>query len=419
MNNFKLEFLALSRSIEMDISCNDDAPIVGDLLMAFDYDADFKNLNIKINALQHNTNELKRRINSVVERYKNLNCKIQQLNTYLQGLKKNEPFFVLPGGEITTEQRNSLTLYLHSIKEKKDFTQMTKEVNNLFGVLMDNYEIFAFNENTRKKIGEREKQKRVCRYCDKQSPEVSFKKVAHSISEALGNKTIITNDECDTCNEKFGQGIETDLINYLNFFRVFFGVRGKSGVPKLKGKNFEITNNEVIEIIQRLSDKELKDSISNNFEFRLETKQNVTKQNIYKALVKYAISVIDRRYIVNFKKTIAWINGVETIDTLPKVALLTSYDMFTEHPQLIVYLRKNEETKLPYVVAEFKFTCLTFVYIIPGSSKDSTDFTNEDNYKYFWNFFKHYNSVHNWSFLKLNDNVPRKFVMNIDFNKKK
>lgn len=248
---------------------------------------------------------------------------------------------------------------------------------------------------------------------------MSFKKVAHSISEALGNKTIITNDECDTCNEKFGQGIETDLINYLNFFRVFFGVRGKSGVPKLKGKNFEITNNEAIEIIQRLSDKELKDSISNNFEFRLETKQNVTKQNIYKALVKYAISVIDRRYIVNFKKTIAWINGVETIDTLPKVAVLTSYDMFTEHPQLIVYLRKNEETKLPYVVAEFKFTCLTFVYIIPGSSKDSTDFTNEDDYKYFWNFFKHYNSVHNWSFLKLNDNVPRKFVINIDFNKKK
>lgn len=151
MNNFKLEFLALSRSIEMDISYNDDAPIVGDLLMAFDYDADFKNLDININALQHNTNELKRRINSVVQRYKNLNCKIQQLNTYLQGLKKNEPFFVLPGGEITTEQRNSLTLYLHSIKEKKDFTQMTKEVNNLFGVLMDNYEIFAFNENTRKK----------------------------------------------------------------------------------------------------------------------------------------------------------------------------------------------------------------------------------------------------------------------------
>ena len=104
---------------------------------------------------------------------------------------------------------------------------------------------------------------------------------------------------------------------------------------------------------------------------------------------------------------------------LPKIAMLTSNDFFSPHPSIIVYLRKNNETKLPFAVAEFRFTSLIFVYIIPGSSKDSKDFTNEEDYKYFWNFFKHYNSVHNWSFLKMNDDVPRKFVMIIDFNKKK
>ena len=86
------------------------------------------------------------------------------------------------------------------------------------------------------KIGESDKSKRVCRYCNKKSPEVSFKKVAHSISEALGNKKIITNDECDACNEKFGEGIENDLILYLNLYRVFLELEGRMGFLSLKGK---------------------------------------------------------------------------------------------------------------------------------------------------------------------------------------
>ena len=132
--------------------------------------------------------------------------------------------------------------YLSALQKGEDFEKMTKEIDELFGVLMDNYEMFAFDADRKNniKIGESDKSKRVCRYCNKKSPEVSFKKVAHSISEALGNKKIITNDECDACNEKFGEGIENDLILYLNLYRVFFRIRGKNGIPKLKGKNFEI-----------------------------------------------------------------------------------------------------------------------------------------------------------------------------------
>ena len=42
---------------------------------------------------------------------------------------------------------------------------------------------------------------------------------------------------------------------------------------------------------------------------RLETTENITTQNIYKTLSKYALGVIDRTQIVNFKDTIEWING--------------------------------------------------------------------------------------------------------------
>ena len=85
----------------------------------------------------------------------------------------------------------------------------------------------------------------------------------------------------------------------------------------------------------------------------------------------------------------------------------------------MVYLRKNEDCKLPYAVAEFRFTFLTFVYIIPNSSRDATDFTQDDNYKYFWDFFKHYSKVPNWTFINLNDNTAKPFIINLNFEERK
>lgn len=422
MRNFKITFLALSRTTEMEIkSENDISPILNNLLIAFAKEIDCKNKKINIDFLQQNTEEFKTKINSVVQKYKTLNPKIQQINTYFKDLKDNEYFFIFLNATISKEQSFPLHNYLLALREGEDFEKITKEIDGLFGVLMDSYEMFAFDADTKNniKIGESDKSKRVCRYCNKKNPEVSFKKVAHSISEALGNKKIITNDECDACNEKFGKGIENDLILYLNPYRVFFGIRGKNGIPKFKGKNFEIEKNERIEIKQFLSDEEINDSNCNDSKMRLEATQNIIAQNIYKTLSKYALGVIDRTKIVNFKDTIEWINGKKNIDNLPKIAILTSYDLFSTHPQLMVYIRKTEDNKLPYAVAEFRFTYLTFVYIIPNSNKDTTDFTQDDNFEYFWSFFKHYSSVQNWSFQKMNDNTVRPFVMNLNIGKNK
>ena len=423
MKNFKLTFLALSRTTEMEIeSENDISLILNDLLMAFAKEIDYENLKINIYYLQQNTEEFRAKINSVIQKYKTFEPKIQQINTYFKDLKDNEYFFIFPNDTIHKQQSFHLFNYLSALQKGEDFEKISKEIDELFGVLMDNYEMFAFDADRKNniKIGESDKSKRVCRYCNKKSPEVSFKKVAHSISEALGNKKIITNDECDACNEKFGEGIENDLILYLNLYRVFFRIRGKNGIPKLKGKNFEIEiKNEETITIDILSDEEIAVSDCNDFQVRLETTEKITTQNIYKTLSKYALGVIDRTQIVNFKDTIEWINGKKNIDNLPKIAILTSYDLFSTHPKLTVYLRKSKDDKLPYAVAEFRFTYLTFVYIIPNSNKDTTDFTQDNNFEYFWDFFKHYSSIQDWSFQKMNDNTIRPFVMNLNIGKNK
>ena len=417
MKEIRITFLALSRTVEMKIESEKEInSFVNDLLIILAKEIDYENLKINIDSLQQNTEEFRAKINSVIEKYKTFEPKIQQINTYFKDLKDNEYFFIFPNNTIHKQQSFHLFNYLSALQKGEDFEKMTKEMDDLFGVLMDSYEMFAFNENTKNKIGELDKSKRVCRYCNKRSPEVSFRKVAHSISEALGNKKIITNDECDACNEKFGKGIENDLILYLNLYRVFFGIRGKKGIPKFKGKNFEIENNETIKIKQILSDEEINDPNRDDFQMRLQATEKITTQNIYKTLSKYALGVIDRTQIVNFKDTIEWINGKKNIDKLPKIAIFTSYYLFSTHPQLMVYLRKTKDNKLPYAVAEFRFAYLTFVYIIPNSNKDTSDFTQDDNFNYFWNFFKHYSLLPNWHFCKMNNNTPQPFVMNLKFS---
>jgi hypothetical protein len=104
---------------------------------------------------------------------------------------------------------------------------------------------------------------------------------------------------------------------------------------------------------------------------------------------------------------------------LPKVAVLEDYRMFLTHPQVMVYIRKIDDITTPYAVAEFGFTFMRMVFIIPKSNKDKIEFTDENEYKIYWTFFNHYSSVPNWKFTKLDDKVARKITMNLNFEERK
>lgn len=418
MKSLKMSFLALSRSTDLEIKSQASIDeIMSDFFFAFAKEIDYENKRINIEQLQENTDVLRQKIDLIVQKYKSSIPVINQLKTYFKDLKNNEYFLFFINSNFTSEQSFQLYNYLFALDNNEDFEVVSKEMDESIGELRKKYDIIAFNENTKNKIGEPDKSKRICRFCNKQIDEVTFKKVAHSISEALGNKKIITNDECDSCNEKFGTGIENDLILYLNLYRNVFGIKGKNGIPKLKGKNFEIQNNGdgKIEIKHFLNEEEEKDPNFDDFKVRLETNQNIVVQNIYRTLSKYALSVIDRQYLNNFKDTISWINQEFDCDILPKVAMLTSYELFSHHPQLVVYRLKNEDNNLPSAVAEFRFTFLTFVFIVPFASINRSNFTEDEDFNKFWEFFKPYSSVKGWKFNKMNDAIPRKFKMNLNF----
>ena len=80
-----------------------------------------------------------------------------------------------------------------SFKENKKF------VKEYIEKISDNYQIDVFDDKNGN-IGEPQKNKRCCLFCGKMEPEASFTQKAHAISESLGNKSIVQNEECDECN---------------------------------------------------------------------------------------------------------------------------------------------------------------------------------------------------------------------------
>lgn len=71
---------------------------------------------------------------------------------------------------------------------------------------------------------------RICRVCKRSTDEgATFKKYAHIIPQALGNRELVSVEECDACNSSAGMGLENDLITFLSPQRATLPLRTKKG----------------------------------------------------------------------------------------------------------------------------------------------------------------------------------------------
>ncbi|CAN7385087.1 HNH endonuclease [Devosia sp. LjRoot16] len=161
-----------------------------------------------------------------------------------------------------------------------------------------------------------EKSDRVCRFCGKKEPEVTFRKVAHAIPESLGNKSITSYYECDPCNELFGMGIENDLGNWSKPMRTMARIRGKSGVPTLKkggdgpgwriefvDGGFEIKSYEDDPVFEM-------DEANSRVTFKLK-RDPYTPVAVLKAFMKIGLTLMPAGEMRNFEHLLAWIRDAD------------------------------------------------------------------------------------------------------------
>lgn len=415
-----ITFLSLSRSTDLTISL-EGAGIgaYNELMAVFASEIDVEHRRMACNALNQNTVEVRERIRKYVDAYKGMNPRIQKLGDYFKDLEEGEYFFVCPSVEsLSFEVTEKLHHYLVSLKDGVPYEEVTRQVDDLFGDLRKIYDIFAVGD-FQVAIGESDKNKRVCRFCGKDAAHTTFKSRAHTISKSLGNNNIVTNDECDTCNNDFGKFIEKDLAEYLGVFRSMLGMRGYNGIPHIKGENFDIKQEDgQVKINFHASTEEEERMPVEKMHLPLRSNQRIRLQNVYRSMVKYALSVIDAKEMCHFRDTVEWIFQRNPISVLPQIAILEVPAFYNSQPSIILYTRKTDDKKLPYMVVEFRFAYLVFVAIVPACNKDSLDFTAEADYNRFWQTFKHFSRNQGWRFKDFSSDVDDKFTTDLNILKR-
>ena len=428
MTEFSIMLFSLKANPILEFKSNE---MIDDVIMEFinifECTVNSEIFQIQIKSLQQNTSELKNNINIFIDKYKSTAPTINKLNSFLNKLDKNEYFYLLPNvKKLSNEQIISISNELLSHNDTSiNLENLQSQYQEIFKCIFLNYEIKAISSDKKIKIGEGLKEKRICRFCGGvkgDDRKTTYTQEAHAISESLGNKTIILNEECDACNAYFSKTIENDILTYLKLHTTFFGIKNKrNNISKIKGKNFEYINTGDRNIILKyFSDDIPNDNKEPNSNIILKFHDKIISQNIYKALVKFALSVIETKELEKFSSTINWIREDRFYDDLPKIAILSSYQFFDKQPNIIVYLKKTQDGNLPYAVGEFHFTFMTFVFIIPTFSESENNFFLEENYKIFWDCFKHYKDSNNWSYQDFSNYKKKEvhFNMNLEQGKK-
>lgn len=408
--NIPLSFFSLKFSFSFDINGNDDKPFC-DFIKIFKLKIDKENRNISLIREQKYSKELKNKLNIFGDKYIEQIPQLYQLVQIFQLLDENELFYIFSKSEFDTFDTATI---LNLTKElglanNKCFEEMPKEIE----IITNNYNalFFGFNEDKKIKIGKGLKENRICRFCGKKYGETTFNSEAHAISEALGNKKIILNDECDECNKFFDKNIENDFIVFNDFFRAFYGIENKKHkIPNIKNNKFDLLNKGNNKIFISVKDNFDGNNLHLNF-------GKGKPQNLYKALCKFVISVIDEKYLSNLQETIQWIMGKREVKKLPKVIENFNPYNIVKEPNIVVFIRKNNND-LPFMFSTLFFATIAYTFIIPFSNKDKLDYTIEDNYSKFLKLHS-FSENNDTKFRDFSSNEEQEFNININFEPRK
>jgi len=317
-------------------------------------------------------------------------------------------------------------ILLYSLKQEVDKLNGVNIPSNLDNTkyqIASLYYTQSFNGDTKRRhyIGEFNKSNRICRFCGNQTPAVSFNHTSHAISESLGNKSIICREECDKCNERFSRTIEPDIANMLSPLLTIYSIHGKKGIRTTMGKNFKLSLDESDKswdnegTIKLRLNQDFPKNIEDFFNKQLSLDVSPLKyipQNVYKCLCKYVVSVINERYLPDFKETINWINTTTKYCKLPLVAIGNSQTI-TDAPYFMVSIRKTNNYNYPYCFALFAIANMAFAFIVPFTSKDKYQFTTSPKYAFFQKMIQSWYGGVKWSFNKLSSS--KKTYTRFDF----
>lgn len=170
------------------------------------------------------------------------------------------------------------------------------------------------------------KTQRRCIFCG--SSTAKFSKVAHAISETVGNKSLVSHFECDECNKEFGEKLEDNLGKYMLPYKIITQVFGKKS--KLISKDlstddsFRIQVNKNKTIFEVVETKgmiiETKDTgiikmVDGGFEISI-PRQHYSPMAVYCSFLKMAYSIMPLEFYEQYVKHIVILKQIVAKDSM-------------------------------------------------------------------------------------------------------
>lgn len=417
--NFRIQIFSSKYTGIVDLNYHvEKSEILVDFISLFTPKYMHEAKKITISHQQRNTMAFQAALEHFVSKYKQQMPTLNRLKESFKKLADDEWFYVLPPAKMDTVTRFELESSLNDLNGVSSAISR-ESISANFLSLITNYEIVSFkvDQKGKIKIGNARGKDKQCRFCGHRHPDVTFSKEAHAVSEALGNKKLICVDECDKCNEFFDEEFERDFIYYHDLARTIHGVKNKENkVPKMKGKSYTLSKNDEYNL-SIMTSTEVERECENGppKKITLSTNYMISRQNIYKALCKFALSILDSEKIVHFADTKKWLQCKKEIKQLPKIAVLSGSKSFGAHPTITLFLRQTDNRSIPYLVGEFTFSCYIYYFIVPGSSMDDRNFLEDEEYSEFTECFKYITNMRNLGFADFSDNIQRRLEYVIHF----
>lgn len=184
-----------------------------------------------------------------------------------------------------------------------------------------------------------------CRFCGETNPD-RFRMVAHTFPEALGNKWVISLDECDGCNQAFSK-YDDAIAKAVSPFLTLGGVKGKSNKVRQTGRS------EGDAVISRRggTDGQGINVFANNADpaqHVFVTAQGLLRMTMpvagvpfrprraYKALVKMGLALLPDEELDHYTKLRAWLLDTDDNVDFPNLGVGMSFASIGNAPPIAV-----------------------------------------------------------------------------------
>jgi len=245
--------------------------------------------------------------------------------------------------------------------------------------LADNYDVlanYALRADRKLVIGPEENRR--CRYCGAAGP---FEMVANAVPELIGNRAIISNDECDGCNTLFAKGLEDHLGKMLNGLLNLTRVTGKKGVPTLTTRDrhsrVEVRGDDMSITAVQTDPLVTWDPATRTVTVTTHTQPHVPLA-VFKTLVKMALAIMPATELQLFHHAVAWIREPDHAeDSADFAQAARCYLTFLPGPMqpevgwVRLLRRRSPDAELPYMLLVTQFRNAALQIMVPCCPLDN------------------------------------------------